>query len=149
MREGARGGAIAAAAITGALVGFGVRDGMIARPFNAMAALLLGNRARGIWAFDARVSSVGFLVLVICCAAAGVALRLVIAAFAPRSRAAAPHRVALAVGLIASVIALAIIVARAPDFVGPAPVGALSVMQGIIVAFVAAIAFAAGMGLAR
>jgi hypothetical protein len=72
----------------------------------------------------------------------------VIAALAPRAHGAS-RRIALAVGLIASGIGLAIIVTRAPDLVGPSPVGALSVMQGIIVALVAAVAFAAGMGIAR
>lgn len=148
-RRGVRGGAIAAAAVAGALLGFGLRDGMAARPFNAMAALFLGNRARGVWAFDAPVSLTGIVVLLLACLAGGVLLALLLGALSPSSRGARSRVAAFAVALITGGLALALVVARAPDLVGPAPVGALSLSQGVVLALLAAVGFASGMGLAR
>jgi hypothetical protein len=54
-------GAVAAAATAGALLGFGIQQGMPARPFNAVASLLLGDRADGIWGFHSVVTVVGVL----------------------------------------------------------------------------------------
>ena len=145
LRRGARGGVLAAAAASGALLGFGLRDGMTARPFNAFAALLLGNRARGIWTFDPSVSVVGTAVLIAGCVLAGI----VLGAIAAPLRTRRPRLVAFAVALITAAAGLAILVVRAPDLVGVAPVGALSLGEGIVLAVVAAVGFASGMGLAR
>lgn len=140
------GGALAAAAAAGALVGFGLRAGSAARPFNAIAALLLGSRARGVLRFDAVVSAVGASVLLLCCIAAGALLGALVGVLTRGSRA---RVAAFAVALVTGAIALAVIVARAPEFVGPPPVGALSLAQGIVLTIVAAVGFASGMGLAR
>ena len=143
---GARGGVIAAAGVTGALVGFGLRGGLVARPFNAMAALLLGNRARGVWGFDAPVSLVGGIVLLLCCVLVGAGLGALIDVLARGGR---RRLAAFAVSLVTGAIVVAVVVARAPDFIGPAPVGALSLGQGIVLVMVASVAFASGMRLAR
>ena len=150
-RAGARGGAIAAAAVAGALVGFGLRGGLVARPFNAMAALLLGNRARGVWGFDAAVSLLGGVVLLLCCVVAGAALGALIGVVARGARPGDARRrlAAFAVSLVTGAIVVAVMVAHAPDLIGPAPVGALSLGQGIVLVMVAAAAFTSGMGLAR
>jgi hypothetical protein len=55
-------GALAAAATAGALLGFGIRQGTPARPFNSLAAVLLGDRAGDIWGFHLGVTLVGLLV---------------------------------------------------------------------------------------
>ncbi|HEX2781669.1 MAG TPA: hypothetical protein VHM30_19345 [Gemmatimonadaceae bacterium] len=148
-RRGMRGGAIAAAAVAGALLGFGLRDGMAARPFNAMAALVLGNRARGVWVFDAAVSLTGIVVLLLACLAGGALLALVIGAFFPSSRGTKARLPAFAVALVTGALTLALVVTRAPDLVGPSPLGALSISQGAVLALLAAVGFASGMGLAR
>jgi hypothetical protein len=54
-------GAVAGAATAGALLGFGVQQGTPARPFNAVASLLLGDRADAIWGFHPVVTLVGVL----------------------------------------------------------------------------------------
>ncbi len=55
-------GVVAAAATTGALVGFGLRFGTPARPFNALAAMVLGVRAQGVWRFALVPTMVGLVV---------------------------------------------------------------------------------------
>lgn len=145
LRDGARGGALAAASVSGALLGFGLREGTTARPFNAFAALLLGNRARGVWTFDPSVSFVGIAVLVGGCLLAGVILGAVAAPMRTRRR----RLVAFAVALVTAAIGLSALVVRAPDLVGVSPVGALSLNQGIVLAVLASAGFASGIGLAR
>lgn len=61
LRRGLVTAGIAAAATAGTLCGFGVRMGTPARPFNAVAVLLLGDRAQGIWGFDGTVTTTGVL----------------------------------------------------------------------------------------
>lgn len=61
LRRGLIVGAIASAATAGTLTGFGIRLGTPARPFNAVARLLLGDRAEGIWGFDSTVTLTGVL----------------------------------------------------------------------------------------
>jgi hypothetical protein len=57
-------GAFAAAAAAGALLGFGIQQGTPARPFNAVARILLGDRADYIWGFHPVVTVVGVVVQV-------------------------------------------------------------------------------------
>ncbi|HEX8848529.1 MAG TPA: hypothetical protein VF761_03260 [Gemmatimonadaceae bacterium] len=118
---------------------------MTARPFNAFAALLLGNRARGVWAFDAPVSLTGIAVLLLGCVFGGVLL----GAISTLVRTTRPRLIAFLVALVTGGAALAMLVIRAPDLIGVAPVGALSLGQGIVLAVVASVGFASGMGLAR
>jgi hypothetical protein len=147
--RGARAGAVAAAAVTGAMLGFGLRGGIAARPFNAAAALLIGNRARGVWGFVAGVSLLGELVVIVSCVTVG-ALCATLLQLAPRERRARhPKLFAFCLALAAAVITLLILVARAPDFVGANPTGALSITQGAVLSVIVSVAYASGMGIAR
>lgn len=62
MTQGILTGAFAAAATAGALLGFGIQQGTPARPFNAVAGLLLGDRADRMWGFHLVVTVVGVIV---------------------------------------------------------------------------------------
>ena len=62
LTQGILTGALAAAATAGALLGFGIQQGTPARPFNAVASLLLGDRADRIWGFHPVVTVVGVIV---------------------------------------------------------------------------------------
>lgn len=64
LAQGILTGALAAAATGGTLLGFGIQQGTPARPFNAVAGLLLGDRAPSIWGFHSVVTVVGVMVLV-------------------------------------------------------------------------------------
>ncbi|HEU5175314.1 MAG TPA: hypothetical protein VFT96_11215 [Gemmatimonadaceae bacterium] len=55
---------LAAAATSGAVLGFGIRAGTPSRAFNAIAALVIGDRARGVWGWDRVVTPVGITLLV-------------------------------------------------------------------------------------
>jgi hypothetical protein len=140
---------IASAAVTGAMLGFGLRAGMAARPFNGAAALLLGNRAHGVWGFVARVSLVGELVVVASCVLAGAACAALLQLAPHESRLRHPRLFAFSIALAAAVVTLLVLVSRAPDFVGASPSGALSITEGAVLAVVVAVAYASGMGLAR
>jgi hypothetical protein len=54
-------GSLATASTAGALLGFGWRLGTPVRPFNAVARLLLGARADGVWGPDPLVTVAGVL----------------------------------------------------------------------------------------
>jgi len=70
--RGAAAGLVAAAAVTGLLVGVGRRAGTALRPLNATAYTLLGPRADGVWGFDPIVTIVGVLVVLAVSALAGI-----------------------------------------------------------------------------
>lgn len=65
-------GLVAAAATGGALVGLGLRFGTPARPFNALAAYLLGPAVQALWQFSI-VTVVGLLVHVVVSCLCGLA----------------------------------------------------------------------------
>ena len=75
IRLGIGAGLVAAAATTGALLGFGLKQGMPARPFNIAASVLLGDAAAGSWGFHPVATPLGVVVHV-----AGVLLLGVLAA---------------------------------------------------------------------
>jgi hypothetical protein len=62
LTQGILTGAFAAAATAGALLGFGIQQGTPARPFNAIAGLVLGDRADRIWGFHLVATVVGVIV---------------------------------------------------------------------------------------
>ena len=147
--RGVRAGVVGAAAAMGALLAFGLRDGMPSRPFNAVAALVLGSGARNVWGFDVRVTGIGVILLLGGC----VLTSLVLTAAADAMTARSPHpRLAittfvltLAIGLIA----VALLARHAPDFVGPQPIGAMTMSQAVVVTVLVSAWFASGMRLAR
>ena len=149
IRGGARAGTVAAAAVTGAMLGFGLRGGIAARPFNAAAALLIGNRAQGVWGFVAGVSLVGEVVVLGICVVFGSLCAMLLQLAPHRSRMRHPRLAAFAAALAGAIAALVILVAHAPDFVGTAPTGALSITQGAVLSLIVSIAYASGMGIAR
>lgn len=131
------------------MLGFGLRAGMAARPFNAAAVLLMGNRARGVWGFVTGVSLAGEIVVIASCIAAGALCGAVLQLAPGDSRARHPRLLAFSLALAAAVLTLLLLIARAPDFVGASPVGALSISEGAVLSMVASVAYASGMGLAR
>lgn len=70
---------MAAAATTGALLGFGLRQGMPARPFNVAASVILGDAAAGSWGFHRLATPVGFALHVIAVLALGIAAAFLVA----------------------------------------------------------------------
>ena len=72
LRRGLAAGLVAAAAVTGLLLGIGRRAGTSFRPLNATAYTVLGTRADGVWGFSADVTIVGVLVVLALSALAGV-----------------------------------------------------------------------------
>ncbi len=149
IQRGARAGAVAAAAATGAMLGFGLRGGIAARPFNAAAALVMGNRARGVWGFVPSVSLVGEMVVVVSCVTVGALCATLLQLTPSESRVRHPRLFAFAAALVAALAALLLLVAHAPDFVGASPAGALSHAQGAVLSIIVSVAYASGMGLAR
>ena len=149
IRGGARAGAVAGAAVTGAMLGFGLRGGIAARPFNAAAALVIGNRAQGVWGFGAGVSLVGELVVLASCVIFGSLCAMLLELAPDESRVRHPRLIAFSAALAVAIATLLILVAHAPDFVGAAPSGALSVTQGAVLSIILATAYASGMGIAR
>jgi hypothetical protein len=147
--RGGRAGAIAASAVTGALLGFGLRGGMAARPVNAAASALLGDRARGVWGFVAGVSAAGELVIVASCVLAGALCAALLQLVPAGSRVRHPRLFAFVFALVAAVAMLLLLVARAPEFVATSSGGALSMSEGIVLALLVSGAYASGMGLAR
>jgi hypothetical protein len=131
------------------MLGFGLRAGMAARPFNAAAVLLIGNRARGVWGFVTGVSLAGELVVVGSCVLAGALCGAVLQLAPGAGRARHPRLFAFTLAFAAAVLTLLLLIAHAPDFVGGAPTGALSISEAAVLAIVASVAYASGMGLAR
>jgi len=72
LRAGIAAGLVAAAAMIGFLIGIGRRAGTAFRPLNATAAAVLGTRADGVWGFDAIVTIVGVLVVLVLSTLAGM-----------------------------------------------------------------------------
>jgi hypothetical protein len=133
-------GALGAAATAGALLGFGLRDGTPARPFNALAGVVLGDRAGGIWGFDSVVTVTGVLVQVAVALGWGLL-------FARLTRGMRGMRLAVA-AVVASVVALAVDALLAGRVLGVDVSDALAPAQIVAVHFVLGAALAVGMRLA-
>jgi hypothetical protein len=124
-------GALAAAATAGALLGFGIQAGTPARPFNAVASLILGDRAAGTWGFHPVVTVVGVLAHV--ALSFGWALLFARLAGGMRGlRLAAAALIVTAAALVVDVVlATRIVGANVSDVLAPAQVIALHVVLGV------------------
>jgi hypothetical protein len=124
-------GALAAAATAGALLGFGIQQGTPARPFNAVASLLLGDRAGAIWGFHPVVTVVGVIVHVALTLGWGL-LFARLAGGMRGLRLAGAALVAAAAALAVDVlIGTRLIGANVSDVLAPAQVIALHVVLGV------------------
>lgn len=133
-------GALAASATAGALAGFGIRLGTPSRPFNAVARLVLGERADGVWGFDPRVTTAGLLVHVTVMLVWGLlCMRL-----AQTRRGLARAAVAVVVALAALAIDLLVVERLLHAGVS----GVLTSAQVVAVHLVLAVALVVGMRLA-
>jgi hypothetical protein len=72
VRRGLAAGLVAAAAVTGLLLGIGRRAGTAFRPLNATAYSILGTRADGVWGFNSDVTIVGVVVVLALSTLAGI-----------------------------------------------------------------------------
>jgi hypothetical protein len=140
LEQGILTGTLAAAATAGALLGFGIQQGMPARPFNAIASLLLGDRAHGIWGFHPVVTLVGLLTLVVLALGWGLL-------FARLARGLRGWRFVVAAALVAGV-ALLIHVVIASRIEATNISDVLVPAQVIALHFVLGVALAVGMRLA-
>ena len=131
-------GILAASATAGALVGFGLRLGAPAHPFNAIAALVLGSSAQALHTFAPGATPLGILLHVVVMTGCG----LVYSALFGRS---GRHPVAWAVAVAAAALVATILIARlfGVGLAALLPTGTL-----IAFAVVLAIALAVGMRLA-
>ena len=113
LRVGVWIGLVAAAASAGALVGFGWVRGVPFQPLNAVAHVVLGNRAFQVSAADPLVTSTGILVHAISLVAWGIVLSLILG----RSRGPRVWAIALAFAAAVAVIDLVVLPARlSPGF---------------------------------
>ena len=133
-------GALAAAATAGTLLGFGLQQGMPARPFNAVASLLLGDRARGIWGFHPVVTVVGLV--------AQGALAFVWALLFARLAGGMRGRRLAGLAIIVATVALAVDVFLASRVATHGAFDMLAPAQVIAVHLVLGVALAVGMRLA-
>jgi hypothetical protein len=124
-------GALAAAATAGALLGFGIQHGTPARPFNAVASLVVGDRADRIWGFHPVVTVVGVVVHV----ALTFAWGLLFARLAGGMRGL--RLAGAAVGIAATALAVDVLIltrllgAHVSDVLAPAQVIALHLVLGV------------------
>jgi hypothetical protein len=134
LAQGILTGTLAAAATAGALLGFGIQHGTPARPFNAIASLLLSDRAHGIWGFHPVVTLVGLLAQV----ALSLGWGLLFARIASGMRGLRLTATALLVAVLAMVahviLATRILDAHVSDVLAPAQVVALHAVLGIALA---------------
>jgi hypothetical protein len=137
---GAKAGVVVAAAAAGALLGFGLRQGTPARPFNAVAAFVLGARAEGIWGFDLAVTGAGVLALLLAALAWGVL-------FAVAAAALRGVRLAAAALLSASLILAGVAAVTSTGRFGQGAV--IGLPQLGVILLVGAVALVVGMRLAR
>lgn len=134
-------GAVAAAAAMGMVLGFGVRAGTPARGFNAIAALVLGDRAQGVWGWVSTVTLTGIAVLVAVMVGWGSLFALVVG----RVRGWRLAAMALGVALGALVVSVAVVQRR----LGADTVEVLGPGQLVGLHLMLAVTLAVGMRLAR
>ncbi len=131
LTQGVLSGTLAAAATAGALLGFGVQQGTPARPFNAVASLILGDRAEGIWGFHPVVTVVGVIVLVAVILGWGLLFARLAGGTRGLRLAGAAAIVAVAALAVHVVIATRLLGANVSDVLAPAQVIALHLVLGV------------------
>lgn len=129
--QGVLAGTLAAAATAGALLGFGVQQGTPARPFNAVASLILGDRAEGIWGFHPVVTVVGVIVLVTVTLGWGLLFARLAGGTRGLRLAGAAAIVTVAALAVHVVIATRLLGANVSDVLAPAQVIALHLVLGV------------------
>jgi hypothetical protein len=132
-------GLVSFAAVTGLLLGMGRRSGTPWRPLNAAAHLLIGARADGVWNFQADVTPLGCLVVLVLSVVAG----FVVACVTPSRRSAYIMLSAAGVAIVGYFLHLHA-VARTPGGLA----GLLSVGELRALYLTSGIALAAGIRLA-
>lgn len=140
LRAGLAVGTLAASATAGALIGFGLRQGTPLRPFNAVARLVLGARAEGVWGFDPLVTLTGVALHVTVMLAWG----LLCVRLAGGRRGLARAAFGVAVALLALAVDLFVV----ERLLGAGVSGVLSTLQVIVVHVLLALALVVGMRLA-
>jgi hypothetical protein len=131
LTQGVLAGTLAAAATAGALLGFGVQQGTPARPFNAVASLILGDRAEGIWGFHPVVTVVGVIVLVTVTLGWGLLFARLAGGTRGLRLAGGAAIVAVAALAVHVVIATRLLGANVSDVLAPAQVIALHLVLGV------------------
>jgi hypothetical protein len=131
LMQGVLAGTLAAAATAGALLGFGVQQGTPARPFNAVASLILGDRAEGIWGFHPVVTVVGVIVLVTVTLGWGLLFARLAGGTRGLRLAGAAAIVTVAALAVHVVIATRLLGANVSDVLAPAQVIALHLVLGV------------------
>ena len=149
MMHGFRAGVVGAAAAIGALLSFGLREGMPARPFNAVAAIVAGDAARSVWGFDPRVTVIGVVLLLTGCVLASLVLSVAVDALTARARRPRIGLATFILALPAGLIGVALVARHAPEFIGLEPGGAMTITQAVVVTILISAGFASGMRLAR
>jgi hypothetical protein len=141
LRVGVWSGAIASAAVLGALLGAGWRAGVPWRPLNAVAVLLLRGRADGVWGFDAAVTATGAALTLGTTFLLGILFSLV----------AAPWRGLrlLAASVVVSAAAYGTTRAALGPVLQPAPEAGLTAAQLALACIALAAALVAGIRLAQ
>jgi hypothetical protein len=137
--SGITSGIVAASATSGALVGFGIRLGTLARVFNAIASIVLGPEAFAVYGYAASPTLVGVLLHVCAMIVCGLVYVLLVTISGGRD-------IAWALVLSAATMVMAWFLARRFG-VGPAvllPVGNLLVLSAVLAA-----ALVIGMRLAQ
>jgi hypothetical protein len=131
LTQGILTGALAAAATAGALLGFGIQQGTPARPFNAIAALVLGDRADRIWGFHLVVTVVGVIVHVALTFGWGLLFARLAGGMRGLRLAGAALGIAAAALAVDVLIATRVLGSHVSDVLAPAQVIALHVVLGI------------------
>ena len=131
-------GVLAASATAGALVGYGLRLGSPARPFNAIAAMLLGPSAQAAQSFTPAATTLGVVLHV----AAMIGWGLVYVALFARS---GRHPVGWAIAVAAAALVATLLITR---FFGVGLAALLPTGNLIALAVVLATALPLGMRLA-
>ena len=134
LAQGILTGTLVAAATAGALLGFGIQQGMPARPFNAVASLLLGDRAEGIWGFHLVVTVVGMITHAVLSFGWGLLFARVAGGMRGLRLAASALIVAALAMAVHVILATRILDAHVSDVLAPPQVIALHVVLGIALA---------------